>query len=168
MVSICLHYESLPTVTFVRAWSVDAQLTAHTWCLNFTLVNVRTGQPILREPKPCCTVTALHKTPNTNLIFRLLSHGKLSHHTHLYFIKKFIQNSQRLYITTYTIQLILRHLHWLNLVWHTECWMQGPHRSLWSLVAALRAAHVICLCTVHLAAASLVWAICTVGNAIAH
>lgn len=46
--------------------------------------------------------------------------------------------------------------------------IRGPHRSLRRAVAALRAAAVICLCTAYLAAASLVQAVCAVGNAVTH
>lgn len=51
----------------------------------------------------------------------------------------------------------------------TQSWeVHGPHRSLWRAVAALGAAAVVGLRAAHLAAASLVWAVCTVGNAVAH
>lgn len=44
----------------------------------------------------------------------------------------------------------------------------GPHRSLRRAVAALGAAAVVGFSAARLAAAALVGAICTVGNAVAH
>lgn len=76
VVFTCLHYEAWVAVTSVRARSVDAQLTAHTWARTFTLVNISTGKPVLSEPESCFTVTTLHsrnkvlKDNNSNLFIQ--------------------------------------------------------------------------------------------------
>lgn len=144
--------------------------------MNFTLINISTGQPILHEPETCCTATAL-ETPNANLTFRLLT---LSHCRVIAFIYIFTGSTKGIVYpeqSDFTWQYCYIHpsVHFqaLSLLgkfdWaHRILKTQTSHRSLRCVVAALGAVHVICLCTVCMAASSLIWAICTVCNAVAH